>query len=131
MFVDASAIIAIIGDEDDALSLAARLGQASKIFVSPMALYEAVAGLARKRACPIVDADQLVDLFVDETQAQIIPISAAIGRTAIMAFNQYGKGRHKADLNMGDCFAYACAKAYRVPLLFKGNDFVHTDIEIA
>ncbi|UXN76116.1 PIN domain-containing protein (plasmid) [Devosia sp. A8/3-2] len=49
MFVDASAIIAIIGDEDDALSLAARLGQASKTYVSPMAVYEAVAGPARKR----------------------------------------------------------------------------------
>lgn len=131
MFVDASAIIAIIGDEDDALSLAARLGQASKVFVSPMVIYEAVAGLARKRACPIEDAEDLVELFAEETQAQIIPISAAIGRTAIRAFNDYGKGRHKADLNMGDCFAYACAKAYRVPLLFKGNDFVHTDIEIA
>lgn len=90
-----------------------------------------MAGLSRKRACPIEDAEALVELFVEETQAQIIPISAAIGRTAILAFKNYGKGRHKADLNMGDCFAYACAKAYRVPLLFKGNDFVHSDIEVA
>ncbi|MGV8856329.1 MAG: type II toxin-antitoxin system VapC family toxin [Devosia sp.] len=131
MFVDASVIIAIIGGEEDAQSLAARLSQASKAYLSPIAIYEAVAGLARKRACPIEDAEALVELFVEETQAQIIPISAAIGRTAILAFKNYGKGRHKADLNMGDCFAYACAKAYRVPLLFKGNDFVHSDIEVA
>lgn len=61
----------------------------------------------------------------------MIQISAAIGREAIKAFRIYGKGRHRADLNMGDCFAYACARAYRLPLLFKGNDFVHTDIVVA
>ena len=131
MFVDASAIIGIIGDEEDRLSLSARLAQASKVYVSPIVLYEATAGLARKRACPIEQAEELVDLFIEETSAQIIQISAAIGREAIKAFRIYGKGRHKADLNMGDCFAYACAQAHRIPLLFKGNDFGHTDIVVA
>lgn len=53
-----------------------------------------------------------------------------IGRAAIEALSRYGKGRHKADLNMGDCFAHACARLEDVPLLFKGNNFIHTDIEI-
>jgi ribonuclease VapC len=50
---------------------------------------------------------------------------------AIQAYADFGKGRHPASLNMGDCFAYACAKAHRATLLFKGNDFGKTDIRIA
>jgi ribonuclease VapC len=131
MFVDASAIIAIIAQEDDWESLAARLAQASKIYVSPMAVWEAVVGLAREARIPFEDAEALLDRFVEETKAQMITISAAIGREAITASRLYGKGRHRANLNFGDCFAYACAQAYRLPLLFKGNDFVHTDITVA
>jgi ribonuclease VapC len=131
VFVDASAIIGIIGDEEDRLSLSARLAQASKVYVSPIVLYEATAGLARKRACPIEQAEELVDLFIEETSAQIIQISAAIGREAIKAFRIYGKGRHKADLNMGDCFAYGSAKALGAGLLYKGDDFPRTDIAAA
>ncbi len=131
MFVDASAIIAIIGDEEDRLSLPARLAQAGAVFVSAIVLYEATTGLARKRACSIEQAEELVGLFVEETAAQTIEIGAEIGSTAIRAFGRYGRGRHKADLNMGDCFAYACARACGAPLLFKGNDFVHTDIAVA
>jgi ribonuclease VapC len=131
MFVDASAIIAIITQEDDWESLAARLAQASKIYVSPMAVWEAVAGLAREARIPFEDAEALLDRFVEETKAQMITISAAIGREAVRASRLYGKGRHRASLNFGDCFAYACSKTHRLPLLFKGNDFVHTDITVA
>jgi len=130
MFVDASAIVAILGGEDEGPSLAARLAQAGRVFVSPIVLYEAVAGLARRRVCPIADATALVDGFVEETEAQVIEITAAIGRSALDAFERYGRGRHVADLNLGDCFAYACARSVGEPLLCKGNDFVHTDIEI-
>ncbi|MFJ7355802.1 type II toxin-antitoxin system VapC family toxin [Phyllobacterium sp. NPDC097923] len=131
MFIDASAIIAIIGNEDDALSLSARLAQASAIYISPVVTYEAVMGLARKRACPIDVAEELVEAFIEETQATILDITASVGKEAIKASGRYGRGRHRADLNMGDCFAYACAKANNLPLLFKGNDFPHTDIEVA
>ena len=54
-----------------------------------------------------------------------------IGRTAIKAFDRFGRGRHPARLNMGDCFAYACAKTLAVPLLFKDDDFSQTDVAIA
>jgi ribonuclease VapC len=130
MFVDASAIVAILGSEDDGPSLAARLAQAGRAFISPIVLYESVAGLARRRVCPIADATALVDGFVEETEAQMVEITAAIGRAALDAFERYGRGRHVADLNLGDCFAYACARSVGEPLLCKGNDFVHTDIEI-
>jgi len=131
MFVDASAIIGIIGDEDDRLPLSARLAQAAQVYVSPIVIYEATAGLARKRVCPVEQAEELVMLFLQETAAQMIEIDTGIGQAAIHAFSLYGRGRHKADLNMGDCFSYACAKSHRLPLLFKGNDFIHTDIEVA
>lgn len=131
MFVDASAAIAVLSGESDAEMLARKIELADKILVSPLALYEAVAGLARKRDCPIHEAQALVDLFVGEIGAQVIEISADIGRGAVDAFARFGKGRHRADLNMGDCFAYACARAHNVPLLFKGNDFIHTDIVAA
>jgi ribonuclease VapC len=131
MFVDASAIIAIISGEDDALSLSARLAQASAVYISPVVAYEATTGLARKRACPIEVAKQLVDAFVEETRATILDITPSVGEEAIKASGRYGRGRHRADLNMGDCFTYACAKANNLPLLFKGNDFPHTDMEVA
>ena len=131
MFVDASAIIAIIAGEDDAASLAARLARAKSSYVSPIVIYEAVAGLARKRACPIAEADELVRQFVAETGAQSIDITDKIGREAVKAFDRFGRARHKADLNMGDCFAYACARTHRLELLIKGNDFTETDIPVA
>lgn len=131
MFVDASAIISILGGEDDAPLLAPALDRAEKILISPIAIYEAVAGLARKRNCPVDEAQALVDLFVAEARAEVVEITENVGRLAVEAFGRFGKGRHRADLNMGDCFAYACARANAVPLLFKGNDFIHTDIEPA
>ena len=131
MFVDASAAIAILGGEDDGPDLAVRLERAEVVLVSPVALYEMVAGLARRRACPIEEAQELVDLFVNEVGAEIVPITEEIGRRAVEAFARFGKGRHKADLNMGDCFAYAVADVHKVALLFKGNDFIHTDVVIA
>lgn len=76
-------------------------------------------------------AERSVDIFIEQTDAQIIDITAEIGRHAVNAFNTFGRGRHKASLNMGDCFAYACAKAHNMPLLLKGNDFPYTDIEVA
>jgi ribonuclease VapC len=131
MFVDASAIIAIIAGEADRDDLAARLARAARVMVSPIVLCEAATGLARKRACSIEDAESLITEFVEATRAGIVEITAATARDALRAFGRFGRGRHRADLNMGDCFAYACAKAVGAPLLFKGDDFVHTDMEAA
>ena len=64
-------------------------------------------------------------------QVEIIPITAEIGRGALTAFERYGRGRHPASLNMGDCFAYACTRALDVPILFKGDDFPLTDLTVA
>jgi ribonuclease VapC len=131
MFVDASAIIAIIGDEPEATRLAAALGRAREAWTSSIALFEAVAGLARIRACAVAEAEEIVRLFLQEARVQLMDIGDEVGRTALVAFERFGKGRHRAALNMGDCFAYGCARQLGVPLLFKGDDFSRTDIEIA
>lgn len=131
MFLDASAMISIIAGESDAASLAARLGQARLVVTSPFAVYEAVLGLARVGNTSIADATSVVDQFLQEVDATIVPIDAPCGRESIAAFARFGKGRHPAALNLGDCFAYACAAMRDLPLLCKGNDFPRTDIAIA
>jgi ribonuclease VapC len=131
MFLDASAIIAIIARESDAAAFAGRLRQAKEVHTSPIAVYEAVLGLARVGNTSIQDAEIVLNRFLEEVQAEIMSIGAEIGRSAIAAFDRFGKGRHPAGLNMGDCFAYACASQLDLPILFKGDDFPQTDIAVA
>ena len=131
MFLNASAMIAILASEPDAHSLAARLDQAPEVHTSAMALYECVAGLARMANAGLDQTLALVDAFLTETNATVVPIGRATGREALAAFFRFGKGRHPAALNMGDCFAYACTRQLATSLLCKGNDFPRTDIELA
>ena len=128
MFVDASAIVAIIACEADGTHLEARLVTAERSYASAMATYEATLGIARSLNISIGNAGSLVDDLLSQIHTEIIPVTAEIGREALRAFERFGRGRHPARLNMGDCFAYACARALGVPLLFKGDDFSQTDI---
>jgi ribonuclease VapC len=131
MFLDASAVVAILVREADWELLDSKIEKAKLRQISAMAIYEAVLGVARKLSCGLVEARMAVETFLREANAVTIAIDAAIGAEAISAHERFGKGRHRAALNMGDCFAYACAKVHRAPLLCKGDDFVHTDIGIA
>jgi ribonuclease VapC len=141
MFVDASVIVAILNKEPGWEELEKQLSAARRpVYVSPLVRFEAVHGLARAaaenikqntKATPDIIAlvRGLVDDFATEIAAQDIMISVDIGNGAIDASMKYGKALgHKADLNFGDCFAYACAKANRLALLYKGNDFSLTDL---
>lgn len=131
MFVDASAIVAIIAGENDALELQGKILVATQRVTSPLAVYESITGVARALDMPLAEAKVLVSDLLRETRIEIVSISAEIGASAVEACERFGKGRHRARLNMGDCFAYACARELGVPLLFKGNDFAQTDIEPA
>ena len=131
MFVDASAIIAMLVPETDADLIAAKLETADRLFVSPIAVWEATVALARIRRCSIEVARLTVQRFIDAVEAQSVDIDAAVGASAIQAFARFGKGRHPAALNMGDCFAYASARALGVALLCKGDDFPQTDAVLA
>jgi len=131
MFLDASAIIAILAREDDAASLSARLARANTVHTSGMSIYEAAAGLARIGNISPGDALELVNIFLADARAHVVPIERKTAEQAVDAFARFGKGCHPAGLNMGDCFAYACARQVMAPLLCKGNDFPLTDIELA
>jgi len=139
MFLDASAIVGLVNDEPGSDQVKRKLDAAvGPYLVSPLALFEAVTAIARAHAAPgkrpvdaqaIAQAQAVVAAFVEDLGATEIIVSGDIGRKAIDAASRYGKVvGHKAALNFGDCFAYACAKACRVPLLYKGEDFSHTDM---
>jgi ribonuclease VapC len=130
MFIDASALVAIIAQEPEATALSTRLRQAAHRHTSAISVYEAALGLARIGNMPVANTQNLLQRFLSEATVQIVPITAEIGRLAIEAFARFGRGNHPARLNMGDCFAYACARSLGVPLLFKGDDFSQTDIAV-
>lgn len=145
MFVDASAIVAIISQEDDAVGLLEKINAANTpIQYSSLVVFEAVIALARKKKVSlygenssmptslIEETNQLVLDFLEQVGATEINLPAGLHKTALDAARTYGRFvGHPAKLNFGDCFSYACAKQLRSPLLFVGEDFSKTDIEAA
>jgi len=129
MFVDASALTAMIAGESDASELVARLDQAQTLLTSPIAVWEATVALARLSGKSIKDVRKDVERFLELAEIRTLPVPPEIAAIALDAFDRFGKGRHPAKLNMGDCFAYACARHFGEPLLYKGADFPLTDIE--
>lgn len=128
MFVDASAIVAILTGEREQGALAGRLDEAAGATTSPLAVFEAVAAIVRKERINVARAAVLVQRFLDAAEITVASIDADTGAAAVDAFDRYGRGRHPARLNMGDCFAYAMAKQHGVSLLYKGDDFAQTDL---
>jgi ribonuclease VapC len=131
IFIDASALIAVIARESQAESLSAILEVEPMLGYSPIAAWETVAGLCRSYRLTADQARENLERLADELHIRMLPLGPVEYGLATEAFKKYGKGRHRAALNMGDCFAYACAKANRAKLLFIGDDFGHTDIAIA
>ncbi len=125
VFVDASALIAIIVGESDCAELADR-----QRLCSAVSVWETVAGLCHRYTFSVPAARGHVRLFLEAGSFRFVSIGERELELAADAYAQYGKGRHPAALNMGDCFAYGCAKANRARLLFKGNDFMMTDLDI-
>lgn len=132
MFVDASAILAILNRETEAAAFADVLDRSPSRITSPIAMYEATLGLCRAAHVSVEEAAADVAEFLQMAAIDCIAITQEDARAALVAFARYGKGRgHPARLNMGDCFAYAAARTRGMPLLYKGNDFTRTDIESA
>ena len=121
----------MLANESEAGELARKLAKTSKRLSSPLALYEAVLAISRIIQVPAKEAEHVVSELMRRKAIAIVDITPDIGSGAIAAFERFGKGRHQARLNLGDCFAYACAKHHRVPILCRGNDFDLTDIKIA
>ncbi len=138
MFLDASAVVAIIKRETGFEVLSERAQSSPMALVySPLSRFEAVVSLARSEAgvhsasSPerIEVASAMVDRLLTELGATCLDLTASIGTGALSAAQTYGRAvGHPAGLNLGDCFAYACAKERRVALLYKGGDFAQTDL---
>jgi ribonuclease VapC len=132
MYIDASALVAMIVAEPEAAQLLTALDAASgERITTPIALFEAIAGIARIRTCSVTDAQALVRDFLREAEIRVLSITDQHCDLAVIAMQRFGKGRHPAALNMGDCFGYAVAKAANVPILFIGDDFSRTDLTAA
>jgi len=126
VIVDSSALAAILWNEPDAPVFAAAIDAASNRRMSA-GTYLEIAILVDARRNPI--ASRRIDELIAEAAISIEPVTAEQARIARQAYRDFGKGsRHPAQLDFGDCFSYALAKELREPLLFKGNDFIHTDI---
>ena len=126
MIVDTSAIVAILRDEPDAESFANAIEAARVRRVSAVSYVEAAAVLDGSRD-PV--ASRKFDDFFREAAFIVEAVDAEQARIAREAYRDFGKGSgHPAQLNFGDCFAYALAKAKGEPILFKGQDFKHTDL---
>ena len=128
MFVDASAMIAILRGEALGHGLLETMQRANTRITSPIAFWEATIGLRRNKELTHEDARESLEAFLDYCRITVVELGSEIAMLAVSAHARYGKRYHPAALNMGDCFAYACAKVHRVPLLYVGNDFAQTDV---
>jgi len=128
VIVDSSAIVAILGHEDDVDSLAEALVEAPIRRLSAVNYVETAIVIDSRRD-PVLSRG--LDDFLREAQIKIEGVTPEQARLAREAYRDFGKGRHRSGLNFGDCFAYALAKDKREPLLFKGDDFRRTDVEVA
>lgn len=126
MVIDPSAILAIIYGEPEELIFIQLINESEDCLLSAPGYVEASIVMGTKHGEQGV---KNLNLLIEALSIIIVPFSAEQAQLGSEAFLKFGKGRHPAKLNMGDCFSYALAKSINQPLLFKGNDFIHTDID--
>jgi ribonuclease VapC len=125
MVIDTSALVAILLNEPEAAVFAARIAEASHRLVSAASLLEASIVIETRFG---EEGGRDLDLLLHRAGIEISPVTAEQVELARTAWRRFGKGRHRAALNFGDCFVYALAKTSGSPLLYKGDDFAHTDL---
>jgi ribonuclease VapC len=128
MILDTSAVVALLRAEAEALDFAEAIKSATTRSMSAVSYMEAAIVIDSGRSAV---ASRRFDEFFRVSAIQVEPVTRRQAEIARQAYRDFGKGRHKAGLNFGDCFAYALAKDMDEPLLFKGKDFGHTDVEAA
>ncbi len=126
--VDTSALVAILLGEPDAAVFSAALAGASKRLLSAVTRVELSLVIEGRKGEP---GRALLEQLLADGEFEIVAVTAQHAEIAIDAFRRFGKRRHPAGLNIGDCFSYALAKSLDAPLLFKGADFAATDIRAA
>ncbi len=125
MIVDTSAILAILYQEEDATYYAKAIAYAQNCRLSSANFLETAINID---LIGDAEASRQLDTFIRRAKIEIAPVTLEQAQIARQAYLDFGKGRHPAHLNYGDCFAYALARSTGEPLLFKGNDFSKTDI---
>lgn len=128
MVIDTSVLAAIAFNEPEATAFRERIADDPVRLISAATVLEA-AMVIETRLGEAAGAD--LDLWLYKAEVEIVPVTAEHADRARRAWRRYGKGRHPASLNYGDCFSYALAALSGEPLLYKGNDFSRTDIEEA
>lgn len=128
MIIDTSAMVAILYGEPEAAAFTRLIHDSATSRIS-VASYLELSMVIEKQLGP--EGMRQADAFFRRAAIDIEPVTVDQGQLARQAFFDFGKGRHKAGLNLGDCFAYALARDFDEPLLFKGNDFTETDIRSA
>ena len=126
MVIDTSALVAILRNEPERRAFTEALEEAETKLLSTANFVESSI-LLEARYGP--DALRDLDLIISKGGIDLITVDADQAYLARQGFSEYGKGRHPAGLNFGDCFAYALAKIRNETLLYKGDDFAHTDVE--
>ncbi len=122
--IDTSALVAILRAEAEAPLIVDALGRSPRHVMSAGTYLEARLVTVRR----VSETDRLAALL-EGASIEIVPVTPDDARAAAAAFERFGRGSgHRANLNFGDCFAYALAMTRQVPLLFKGDDFIHTDV---
>ncbi len=123
--IDTSALVAILREEPEASLFANAIGEAERCFFSAVGLFEASMVMVGRGP---VESAQGLDNLITELSVEIVPFDDEQARQSRAAFIRFGKGRHPAGLNFGDCVSYALARSMDLPLLFKGEDFARTDV---
>ena len=127
MVIDTSAVMAILNLEPEALKFADAISSdAVRLMSMGTALELSIIVRARKEDAGIRE----LEFFLYKAKIELVNFDENQLKMARYAFDRYGKGRNPASLNFGDCFAYALSKTHGQPLLFKGNDFSKTDVEV-
>jgi ribonuclease VapC len=128
MIIDTSALVAVLDQELEAERIVRTLASAPERILSAANLVEVGIVMQARRGD---DGARDLDLLLAKLRVDIAVVTANQADIARKAFRRYGRGRHAANLNFGDCFAYALAKDTSAPLLFKGDDFGQTDVMVA
>jgi ribonuclease VapC len=128
MVIDTSALIAILVNEPERSEFVRAIEDAAFCRVSTATFVETSIVLEARYGA---EALRILDRFIAKAGIELLPVDVEQGHAACGAFTRFGKGRHRAGLNYGDCFSYALANVLGEPLLCKGADFSHTDLRLA
>lgn len=128
VFIDSSALVALLLAEPDWQNIAAKIATAKRRRTSAVAILETVMVVASRMGINPEAAESRLGDLLQAHAVETIAVDEACVRRAIRAFSRYGKGRHPARLNLGDCISYACAREHGLTLLYKGEDFAQTDL---